>query len=236
MAFQFYCPSGHLLEAEPQYVGQQVRCPTCGAAMLIPSPPGGYPAPAQPQYQAPGHQQPSYQQPSYQQPHYPQPGYQHVGHPPATAWHGPAAPSPAVMEQAAEPTASQVEPEPAGDEFPGLRFGAGGRRGSVEEAPDIGGSKDDPERILHIPCPNGHELETPQSMVGSDAMCPHCEATFRLKYENSVEGKAERKRQQELKEEKWGRSALRWAIILGSLVLVGLLGLIIAKSLGGSGR
>ena len=181
MSYQFYCPAGHLLEAEPDYAGQHCQCPTCGADMLIPPPPSGHAA---------GHQQPAYEQP-----------------------------------------VDETTPEEEG--FPGLRFGPGPRRGEVEEAPRIGDSaKDDPERILHIPCPNGHELETPMSMVGTNAMCPHCEATFRLKFENSVEGKEERKKQQELKEERWGRSALRWSIILASLAILGLIGLIIAMSLG----
>ena len=41
--------------------------------------------------------------------------------------------------------------------------------------------------LLHIPCPNGHELETPLDMIGQRAMCPHCGVEFRLKREKSVE-------------------------------------------------
>jgi hypothetical protein len=50
MPFQFQCPQGHLLEAEPFQAGQQCVCPMCGQPFLIPSPvgsveqhPGGYP-------------------------------------------------------------------------------------------------------------------------------------------------------------------------------------------------
>src|SRR5262245_7906538 len=43
------------------------------------------------------------------------------------------------------------------------------------------------EPLLHIPCPNGHELETPYDMLGQRAMCPQCGAEFKLKREKSVE-------------------------------------------------
>ena len=43
------------------------------------------------------------------------------------------------------------------------------------------------EPMLHIPCPNGHELETPLDMVGQRARCPHCGAEFRLRREKSIE-------------------------------------------------
>ncbi|MEM7313210.1 MAG: hypothetical protein AAF497_08665 [Planctomycetota bacterium] len=39
MTFQFTCPQGHLLQAEPEHVGQQSQCPACGTMMLIPAPP-----------------------------------------------------------------------------------------------------------------------------------------------------------------------------------------------------
>ena len=39
MTFQFTCPNGHLLQAEPEHVGQQSQCPACGVMMLIPEPP-----------------------------------------------------------------------------------------------------------------------------------------------------------------------------------------------------
>lgn len=40
MPFQFTCPQGHLLEAEPFQAGQQCVCPMCGQPFLIPSPVG----------------------------------------------------------------------------------------------------------------------------------------------------------------------------------------------------
>ena len=49
------------------------------------------------------------------------------------------------------------------------------------------GAAVDAEQMLHIPCPNGHELETPVEMLGQRAACPHCGAEFRLKREKSIE-------------------------------------------------
>ena len=53
--------------------------------------------------------------------------------------------------------------------------------------------------MLHIPCPNGHELEVPPDMVGQDAMCPHCSVQFLLREKDSVEAKRRKQEQMELK-------------------------------------
>ncbi|MGA2034479.1 MAG: hypothetical protein ABSG68_19710 [Thermoguttaceae bacterium] len=37
MAFQFYCPQGHLLEGEPSQAGLPCQCPLCGETFSIPS-------------------------------------------------------------------------------------------------------------------------------------------------------------------------------------------------------
>jgi hypothetical protein len=49
------------------------------------------------------------------------------------------------------------------------------------------GSAVSDEPMLHIPCPNGHELETPLDMIGQRAQCPHCGVEFRLRREKSIE-------------------------------------------------
>src|SRR5687768_12387862 len=38
--------------------------------------------------------------------------------------------------------------------------------------------------LLHIPCPNGHELETPLDMLDQEVLCPQCNAQFRLRRKN----------------------------------------------------
>lgn len=39
MPFQFNCPQGHLLSAEPNQAGQHVECPICKTQFAIPAPP-----------------------------------------------------------------------------------------------------------------------------------------------------------------------------------------------------
>ncbi|MGE0607379.1 MAG: hypothetical protein AB7O62_09820 [Pirellulales bacterium] len=80
--------------------------------------------------------------------------------------------------------------------------------------------KEDPNRIVRIPCPKGHELHTPMSMIGQDAMCPECGEQFNLRYENSVEGIEERELARQAREEKINKIILRSAI--GAAIVVGL--------------
>jgi len=49
-------------------------------------------------------------------------------------------------------------------------------------AGDLGGGG-----VVHIPCPNGHELETPFEMIGLEALCPYCRVKFRLRNQDSFE-------------------------------------------------
>ena len=44
MGFQFQCPKGHMLEADPASVGQASACPFCGTQFLIPAPVAPTPA------------------------------------------------------------------------------------------------------------------------------------------------------------------------------------------------
>ena len=100
----------------------------------------------------------------------------------------------------------------------------------VVDAPDAGPPEEDPNRIVHIRCPNGHELETPMSMVGSDAMCPHCEAQFQLRYEDSLEYQDQKIKEREQRDAAFGRKALQWAIVMAALVIIGLLVMIVVSA------
>jgi hypothetical protein len=100
----------------------------------------------------------------------------------------------------------------------------------VVDAPQQSPPEEDPDRIVHILCPNGHELETPMSMIGSDAMCPHCEAQFQLRYEDSREYQEQKAKEREQREAAFGRKALQWAIAAAALVVIGLLALILVSS------
>jgi len=76
------------------------------------------------------------------------------------------------------------------------------------------------ETLLHIPCPNGHELEVPLDMLGQRALCPQCNAEFRLRREKSVEYI----RQQELLDRKraefWFRLAIIAACVVGIVLII----------------
>lgn len=75
--------------------------------------------------------------------------------------------------------------------------------------------------VLHIPCPNGHELETPLDMLEQEVLCPQCHAQFRLRKKDSVEYKRRKEETERIKEFKTGNFWLNIAIV--AAVLVGLL-------------
>lgn len=83
------------------------------------------------------------------------------------------------------------------------------------------------EKLLHIPCPNGHVLDTPLDMLGQEVMCPHCEAQFLLREKDSVEYKRRRRLEEERKEQRAGKLWLNWAIVFVVIVVLGLAILII---------
>jgi len=78
-----------------------------------------------------------------------------------------------VIETAPEPDA------PFDDELPGSSL--------LDELPQDELLESSAANIVHIPCPNGHELETPLDMIGQEVLCPHCGVQFRLRNEDSVE-------------------------------------------------
>ena len=79
------------------------------------------------------------------------------------------------------------------------------------------------ESFLHIPCPNGHELETPLDMIGEQVLCPHCNAKFKLKREKSIEYL----REQEIIDRKRARFWFQLAILAASFVGVLLLAMVV---------
>jgi hypothetical protein len=85
--------------------------------------------------------------------------------------------------------------------------------------------------LLHIPCPNGHELETPLDMLDQEVLCPQCNAQFRLRRKNSVEFKKKKELEERIRLEKVGSLWLTWAIVAVVVVVLGLIGLIVASNL-----
>jgi rubredoxin len=65
--------------------------------------------------------------------------------------------------------------------------------------------------LLHIPCPNGHELETPIEMLDQEVLCPTCNAQFRLRRKDSVEFKKKKEQDEAVRLDKLGRLWLNWA-------------------------
>jgi ribosomal protein S27E len=91
-------------------------------------------------------------------------------------------------------------------------------------------------RIVRIPCPQGHELQTPMDMVNQDVLCPICGTQFHLRYEDSIEFKEEQADFRRRKAESLNQAALKWSIIAAVVVVVGILGMIIYVVLRGAHR
>lgn len=81
--------------------------------------------------------------------------------------------------------------------------------------------------LLHIPCPNGHELETPVEMLDQEVLCPQCNAQFRLRRKDSVEYKKKKEQDEKIKLEKVGNLWLNWAIVAVVVVVLILGGLFV---------
>src|SRR5688572_9696293 len=72
---------------------------------------------------------------------------------------------------------------------------------SAEQASQQSAVPSEPE-LLHIPCPNGHELEVPPDMLDTEVLCPHCNVQFRLRAKDSVEHRRRREEQEALRDKK----------------------------------
>jgi hypothetical protein len=76
------------------------------------------------------------------------------------------------------------------------------------------------ESFLHIPCPNGHELETPLNMLGQRVMCPHCRAEFTLRREKSIEYQHEQDLLDRRRAQFWFQAAIAAASVVGLALLI----------------
>jgi hypothetical protein len=90
----------------------------------------------------------------------------------------------------------------------------------VMETPAAPDEPAEPE-VLHIPCPNGHELETPLDMLEQDVLCPRCNVQFHLRRIDSVEYQRKQKEAERIQEIRTANFWLNAAIV--AVVLVGLL-------------
>ncbi len=87
-------------------------------------------------------------------------------------------------------------------------------------------------KLLHIPCPSGHVLETPEEMIGQDALCPFCNAQFQLRYDDSLERRRERQLEEERREARTARAWLNWSIAIAAVVVIGVILLFIVRASG----
>lgn len=226
MTFQFLCPQQHLLQGDESQMGQQCQCPQCGIVFIIPTV-----QLQQPQQYAPV-QDPYAQQP-YGQQYAPQ-----YGHNPYTE--APVDPYTAHLENHPAPHDPYVAPHNAPYEHPHEAYAeqpaaGGGFLGHLdhpdaEHVDEVQPEQDvdvEPEvepgpRVVHIPCPNGHELETPLDMIGQEVLCPHCSAQFRLRNEDSVEFKEYQEKLDIKRSRFWFNVSIAAAVVvfLGLLIMI----------------
>ncbi len=193
MTFQFLCPQGHLLQGEEADMGMQCQCPQCGMAFIIPTV-----------------ERPNYGggNASVDDLTATPPGMEPVDEPTYEPAYEPA------HEREPQEVAATTEPGPAATgpsemDFDQPDVAVGGLNAAIAA-----------ESFLHIPCPNGHELETPLSMVGQRVMCPHCRAEFTLKREKSIEYQHEQDLLERRRAQFWFQAAIAAAAVVGLALLI----------------
>jgi hypothetical protein len=143
-----------------------------------------------------------------------------------------AAPPPAPQAMPPMPPAA-VEPEaPATDRFAVLAAAAEAAEAEAEQPPEPAAEALPVEpAVLHIPCPKGHVLETPEDMLDQEVLCPHCQTQFVLRRRNSVEYRRKKEEEERVREIKTGNFWLNMAIVVVVLVMLGLVALIVVRTL-----
>ncbi|MDY0166792.1 MAG: hypothetical protein RBS80_09630 [Thermoguttaceae bacterium] len=152
-----------------------------------------------------------------------------------------------VMMLIPSPTGGDVSPETApaeaspggapganADAFPTFStapdFAAIGGVAPTNEAPQEVELAPQAPKVLHIPCPRGHILETPEEMVGQDALCPFCNLQFRLRYDDSLEHRREKEEEEERRQQRAAKAWLNWSIAAAVVVILGVILLFIVRA------
>ncbi len=215
MAFQFLCPHGHLLAGDPAHMGMQCQCPQCGVVFIIPTIQLN-PQPAQPE---PAATDPYADVVTSRDLPFEMGEFSAAESAPFQAavpnFSEPDTPAVAAPEQFVEHEVYTPAESPA--EF------AAAPQLAPHEAPAVGSELSAPgegaPRVVHIPCPNGHVLDTPLDMIGEEVLCPHCGAQFRLRNEDSREYQAA----MEKIIERRSQVAFTWAIVAAVVFVLGLI-------------
>lgn len=228
MNFQFYCPKGHLLQADDAHAGSVIACPVCSMQFIIPPPPPQAVPVAAPVVT------PVVEQCVEQG----------------------VVPTESPLSNLDFSAAAQNRSASGGNAF--KSFADDKLRGTDENsmnAPDDANPFDmmkqkkekaqkmhDAARtkemlaqavkappkaedldLLHIPCPKGHVLDVDKEMLGQRVQCPVCRSVYDLMLENSLEFIQEKKKERELEEIRLGKVWIVWAIVGLILLLLFLL-------------
>ena len=94
---------------------------------------------------------------------------------------------------------------------------SGGRAGAFLDGAAAG------PKMVHVPCPAGHILETPQDTMGQTVMCPHCGQMFDLQMKNTLEFKRDKQRIDDKRIRRSSELWMRWAIAAAILIVIGLI-------------
>jgi len=125
------------------------------------------------------------------------------------------------------PPVDEVESEEPPDALPQIVTDGTHSDGGGHDTPEI--EEEQPPELLRIPCPNGHELETPREMLGEDVLCPTCGRQFTPYYEDSVECRELLEAQRRRRYERFERTLLRAAIAAAVIVGIALVGLLVYR-------
>jgi hypothetical protein len=217
MPFPIRCPRGCLLTVDESQAGWQCQCPMCGSLFIVPPPPAAPMAGPSPY---------SPQRPPFN-PYQPNPQGQPQQFAATPYSPDPQAPAPGHFQPTPQQPANPFQPPPATS-----AKSTAPEPAPVAETPPEPAKEPEPKKevLYHIPCPNGHELEVPQEMLEQEAMCPHCQAQFRLRKKNSVEYQEERRKRAESRAENAGDIWLKGAIVMAVIVVIGLIVMIVMSS------
>ncbi len=193
---QFYCPQGHLLECAESQGGQRSRCPTCYVEFIVPV---ATDAAAE---SAPGAASTEFAPTNLAAPSF---------------TFGPLHDRGETDQGSVTDEGLPVVCRPAAIFAEATRDGApDAQRGAWRSEPG------EQERLLHIPCPAGHELETPESMIGQDVLCPYCRAEFRLQFKDSREFRAQQEQERLRREQQIGKAWMTWSLVTAAVVICGI--------------
>jgi len=218
MAFHFFCPTGHILQADERHVGRAAVCPYCNTTLRIPPAKASSRAADTAVWRAEFEDDPR------------QPlgrgfdaAFPHEGDaPPPDVASGEGVAGAPLGEQALD-RRRESQDSVATERRSGSAETFFGDRPPLDSAAEGRGA-------VHIPCPAGHILETPREMLGRDAMCPFCSQVFRLEFQNSLEYRHEQEHRAAREAERVARFWLQWAIAAAMVTVGGLILLIVLAS------